>query len=73
MPTYDYGCAHCGHVFEVFEGLSAGGVRPCPQCGKNKARRRLAAGAGVVFKGAGFHATDYKRGPAPREEKPAKA
>ena len=72
MPTYDYGCAHCGHVFEVFESLHADGTRPCPQCGKAKARRRIGTGAGFVFKGAGFYTTDYKRGPAPKEEKAAK-
>lgn len=71
MPTYDYGCAACGHVFEVFEGLHAVGSRSCPNCGRNRARRRLGTGAGVVFKGAGFYTTDYRRGAAPKEEKPA--
>ena len=73
MPTYDYGCAACGHVFEVFEGLHAAGARRCVSCGKMKARRRISTGAGLVFKGAGFYTTDYRRGPAPKEDKPAAA
>ena len=62
MPTYDYECGSCRHVFEVFEGMSAPGVRDCPKCRDGKARRRIGAGAGLVFKGPGFHATDYRKG-----------
>lgn len=62
MPTYDYGCATCGHRFEVFEGITASAPRECPACGK-KARRLISAGSGFIFKGAGFYTTDYARKP----------
>ncbi len=62
MPTYDYECGSCRHVFEVFENMTAPGVRDCPKCGKGKARRRIGIGAGLVFKGSGFYKTD-SRGP----------
>ena len=31
----------------------------CPKC-KGKIQRRIGAGAGIIFKGAGFYATDYR-------------
>ena len=74
MPTYDYECGSCRHVFEVFEGMTASGLRDCPWCGRRKARRLIGTGAGLVFKGPGFYVTDYKRGssppppPAPKKE-----
>ena len=32
----------------------------CPECG-GRVQRLLGAGAAVIFKGSGFHATDYGR------------
>lgn len=64
MPTYDYACDACGHRFEVFEPMSASAstARPCPKCGAaEQARRKIGAGAGVIFKGTGFYETDYRR------------
>ena len=34
-------------------------VRRCPEC-RCKVRRLLGTGAGVIFKGSGFYATDYR-------------
>lgn len=39
----------------------------CPTCGK-MAERLISGGAGLVFKGSGFYATDYKQS---GEKKPA--
>ena len=66
MPTYDYACSACGHQFERFESIRAGGTKACPKCGKRKARRRMGIGAGLIFKGSGFYTTD-SRPPAPSE------
>ena len=60
MPTYDYECNACGHVFEKFQSITAPAVRKCPKCGKLKVRRLIGAGAGVIFKGNGFYQTDYR-------------
>jgi putative FmdB family regulatory protein len=60
MPTYDYGCAACGHVFEVFEKINEGGTKACSKCGKKRATRRIGAGAGLIFKGSGFYVNDSK-------------
>jgi putative FmdB family regulatory protein len=60
MPTYDYKCNACGHVFEKFQSITAPAVRKCPKCGKLKVRRLIGTGAGVIFKGDGFYQTDYR-------------
>jgi putative FmdB family regulatory protein len=61
MPTYDYSCAACGHRFERFESINDDAAKPCPKCGKKKAKRMLGTGAGLIFKGSGFYTTDYKK------------
>ena len=63
MPTYDYECTHCGYVFEVFQRINDAPLENCPKC-KEKLRRLIGGGAGIIFKGPGFYATDYrKKGP----------
>lgn len=59
MPTYVYGCDACGHQFEQFQKISDEPIRTCPNCAKNV--RRIFQPAGIVFKGSGWHVTDYKR------------
>lgn len=65
MPTYDYRCRKCGHVFELFHGIKDEKPRRCPRC-KGPARRVISGGAGILFKGSGFYITDY-RSPQYRE------
>ncbi len=60
MPTYDYECNGCGHTFELFQSITDGVKRKCPDCGKLKLRRLFGTGAAVVFKGSGFYQTDYR-------------
>ena len=63
MPTYDYRCESCGHEFELFQNITDDPIRKCPECGKT-VKRLIGAGAAVIFRGPGFHATDYgKDGP----------
>jgi putative FmdB family regulatory protein len=61
MPTYDYRCTACGHRFERFESINDDALKACPKCSKKKAKRMLGTGAGLIFKGAGFYTTDYKK------------
>jgi putative FmdB family regulatory protein len=58
MPTYDYECPE-GHSFEVFQRISDDPVAECPECGA-PAQRKISGGAGFLFKGEGFYATDYR-------------
>jgi putative FmdB family regulatory protein len=60
MPTYDYKCKSCGHVFELFQSMSEAPKRKCPDCGKNTLERLIGTGAAVLFKGSGFYQTDYR-------------
>lgn len=60
MPTYEYECTACKHTFERFQSITAKPVKTCPSCGRRKARRLIGAGAGIIFKGSGFHQTDYR-------------
>lgn len=61
MPTYEYLCESCGHRFEKFQLINEAPVDTCPNCnGKGKVKRLMGAGAGFLFKGSGFHSTDYR-------------
>jgi putative FmdB family regulatory protein len=60
MPTYDYICESCGHKFEEFQSIKAKPLKKCPSCGKPKLNRLIGTGAGIIFKGSGFYATDYR-------------
>ena len=60
MPTYEYVCEDCGYEMERFQSITARALRKCPGCGKRRLKRLLGAGAGVIFKGAGFYQTDYR-------------
>ena len=65
MPTYDYVCDACQHKFELFQSITEAHKKKCPECGKNKLRRLIGAGAAIMFKGSGFYITDYKGGSNP--------
>lgn len=60
MPTYDYQCENCGHRFERFQKMSDSPLKTCPDCG-GQVQRLIGTGAAVIFKGSGFHATDYPK------------
>jgi putative FmdB family regulatory protein len=60
MPTYEYKCEACGHAFEKMQSMTAPAIRKCPACGKNKVKRLIGTGAGLIFKGSGFYITDYR-------------
>ena len=58
MPTYTYECCRCGRQKELFHGVNAQPDVFCERCG-GRMRRLIGAGAGLIFKGDGFYATDY--------------
>lgn len=59
MPHYDYKCSECGNVFEVQQRITEEPLKHCPKC-KGKVNRLISA-AGIIFKGSGFHITDYSK------------
>jgi putative FmdB family regulatory protein len=68
MPLYDYKCAKCGHVFEARQKISDDPLKFCPLC--KGAIKRLISASGIIFKGSGFHVTDYGKKEI-KEPKPA--
>lgn len=67
MPTYEYICEKCGHEFEAFHSISAKPLTTCPEdcCkkktwGRGRVKKKIGAGAGLLFKGSGFYITDYR-------------
>lgn len=61
MPTYDYECQSCGHIFEHFQSMSEDPLSECPKCG-NGVKRLIGGGMGIIFKGSGFYVTDNRSG-----------
>ena len=60
MPTYDYKCTSCGHMFEHFQSMTEDPLTECPVC-KGYVKRMIGAGLAPIFKGSGFYETDYKK------------
>jgi putative FmdB family regulatory protein len=60
MPTYDYICDACQHEFEAYESIKADAQTVCPTCHQARLRRKIGAGAAILFKGSGFYQTDYR-------------
>jgi len=60
MPTYEYECTGCKKHFEFFQSITEPAKKNCSICGK-PLKRLIGAGAGIIFKGAGFYATDYRK------------
>lgn len=60
MPVYDYRCNSCGHTFEVFHGVDERPEVRCERCGQPA--RKLFRPVPIIFKGSGWHVTDYGKG-----------
>lgn len=69
MPAYDYRCLSCASVFELTRSLSDTSAVSCPSCGSQT--KRVFTPVGVVFKGSGFHNTDYRPRPKSEESSPS--
>jgi len=69
MPTYEYECTHCGHAFEQSQKMSDEPLKNCPKCAK-KVKRLIGSGSGIIFKGSGFYATDYRKPDKAGADKP---
>lgn len=58
MPLYEYRCTECHRLFEWYHAV--GEPAPgCPGCGGQA--RKVYSSVGLIFKGSGFHTTDYRK------------
>ena len=57
MPVYQYRCKSCGKTHDIEHGFYDERPTKCPSCGSQLVR--VFHPVGVVFKGSGFHKTDY--------------
>lgn len=65
MPTYDYRCEKCGSVFEITHGFDEKPSQTCLAEGCDGTLRRVFSPPTIIFKGSGWHVTDYGRGNGP--------
>jgi putative FmdB family regulatory protein len=59
MPFYDYECTKCGKKFELQQKMTDKPRERCPEC-RGKVIRVISGGGGIILKGNGFYATDYR-------------
>lgn len=57
MPIYEYQCAVCGRVREVWQKFSDPPLDTCPECGG--AMSKLISHCAFHLKGSGWYVTDY--------------
>ncbi len=77
MARYDYTCPECDLTFEIERSINDRSAVSCPTCGVTA--RKVFSPSAVVFKGSGFHNTDYRprqksdEGPAANKPTPKPA
>jgi putative FmdB family regulatory protein len=59
MPRYEYECEKCHHTFELTQRFSDPPARECPRC--HGPVRKVFYPVGIIFKGSGWHVTDYDK------------
>jgi putative FmdB family regulatory protein len=59
MPVYEYVCEKCGRFEYFHRSISEELLVKCPTCG-NDIKKVFSSSYGLVFKGSGFYATDYR-------------
>ena len=60
MPTYEYRCDECDHIFEQDQTYMRRKDAICTKCSSNNCLL-LASLSSVVFTGMGWYETDYKK------------
>ena len=59
MPTYDYECKRCNHIFQASRPMSEYNLPwKCPICTVN-CERVVAGTPAFILKGKGFYKNDY--------------
>ena len=72
MPTYEYECLKCKKTFEASQSMKDLPLKKCKYC-SGKVKRLIGVGGGIIFKGSGFYATDYRKSDYKEKQKKEKA
>ena len=72
MPTYDYRCDACGHLWDIEQRMTEDPIKKCPECGKLKAKRQI-TGGNFILKGGGWYADGYGSSSATKKSEPEAA
>ena len=62
MPIYDYECEKCGAIVELCHGFDEKPRKTCLGADCSGKLRRIFSPPTIIFKGSGWHVTDYGRG-----------
>lgn len=54
MPSYNYKCEKCEHVFEATHGMNEEYSGKCPECNSKKVKKTISRLLGIHFKGQGW-------------------
>ena len=57
MPTYEYKCNDCGHLFEKEQKITAKPIKKCPKC--EGTVERLISATAFSLKGGGWYKDGY--------------
>ncbi len=57
MPLYEYKCAKCGAVFELFHKVNDSSPKKCSVC--RGPLKKILSPPALQFKGSGWYVTDY--------------
>ena len=74
MPIYEYECAKCSKIAEIFQKFSDKPLTKCQHCGGKL--RKLISHSSFHLKGTGWYVTDYankSKTSSSAEKKPKKA
>lgn len=63
MPTYEYACASCAHLWEEEQSIKDAAITECPSCHRPSARRLISGGTGFSLKGFGWAREGYVKPP----------
>ena len=71
MPIYEYECAECGKIQEVFQKFSDKPLTRCKKCSGKL--HKLISHSSFHLKGTGWYVTDYANGSRPNSTNSNKA
>ena len=61
MPIYEYQCAKCKKVHEIWQKITEPNATKCPDAKCGGKVERLISASGFALKGTGWYKTDYER------------